>query len=177
MRAPIVAAAVLAGVLAAGCNTPEAPARTARSAAGATASAAADDTLLTSYLAWNRDMMLLANRHRAEIEAESQRIAGGQTFIPPDTFARDPGLRALLDRQREESARFMSRAPQGPTVRALDATLPGVGQMVIGPTSVTYVPGRNEAVLAAARATYGDEFVRWVLAHERTIVATLSAVR
>ena len=37
--------------------------------------------------------------------------------------------------------------------------------------------GRNEAVLTAARAKHGEEFVRWVLAHEDSIVATLRTDR
>jgi hypothetical protein len=68
----------------------------------------------------------------------------------------------------------MARMPQGSTVNALQATLPGVGRMLFRPPVMVYEPGRNEVVLSAARAKYGDEFVDWVLARERLIVEALS---
>ena len=81
---------------------------------------------------------------------------------------------ALLDRQRREMHPVAARVPRGMTAQALEATLPGIGLVVLGPHRITYVPGRNEAILAAARTKYGDKFVSWVLAHEDTIVAVLS---
>lgn len=161
-----------------GCGTPEPePARTSRPRAPASSAAARPDSELTSYLAWHRDWKLLANRHRAELEAELQRLGNRYSLRDADRIEQAPGLLTLLGRQRGEMQRLMVRAPRGPTANALDATLPGLGQLVAGPMGMTYVPGRNEAVLTAARARHGEEFVRWVLAHESTIVATLRSDR
>lgn len=169
---------VVAALLATGCGTPEPPlARASPPGARATPAVAQPDSALMAYLAWQRDWKLLTNRHRAELEVESRRIADQATLSSGNPFAEDPAFRALLDRQRGEMQQLMTRAPHGLTAEALSATIPGVGQMVVGPMEMTFVPGRDEAVLAAARAKYGEEFVRWVLANERTIVATLGASR
>jgi hypothetical protein len=176
VRTLFVVAAVLVTT---GCGTPEPPpARTSRPRAPASPPVVArPDSELTNYLAWQRDWKLLANRHRAELEAESQRMENRYPLRATDSIAQDPGLLALLERQRGEMQLLMVRAPRGPTAEALNATLLGLGQLMAGPTGMTYVPGRNEAVLSAARAKYGDEFVRWVLARESTIIATLGADR
>ena len=160
-----------------GCQRDPAPGGVARSDANATAQSAQSDSVLTSYLEWYRDWMLLTNRHKAEGDAQSERMAARYSYAELDKVTEDPELVAMLARQREEMRPFMTRAPRGLAAEALEATLPGVGQMVAGPRAMTYVPGRDEAVLAAARAKYGDTFVSWVLSHESTIVATLSVVR
>ena len=169
----------LAGALAmVGCGTPDStPSSESRMKAPGTSASARPDSELTNYLAWHRDWTLLANRHRAELETESQRIARRYSLRDADRIAADPELLTLLERQRGEMQQLMVHAPVGPTAAALDVTLPGVGLLVAGSSGMTYVPGRNEAVLTAARARYGEEFVRWVLAHEATIVATLRTDR
>ena len=169
---------VLMAVLAmTGCGPSESPpARTNRSPAPATF-AVAPDSELTGYLAWHREWTLLTNRHRAELEAVLRRIDSRYSLQNAGAIAQDPDLLSLLERQRGEMQPLMARAPRGPTAAALDATLPGIGQLVARPEGMRYVPGRNEAVLAAARAKHGEEFVRWVLAHEDTIVATLRTDR
>ena len=157
------------------CSDREPPPRSAELQLQATARAAQSDSELTSYIAWYRDWKILTNRHKAELDAESQRLTARYSFAETNQAATDTALLALLQRQRSEMAPLMSRVPRGLTAEALRATLPGLGRMVLSPTGMTYVPGRDERVLAAARGTYGDAFVSWVLAHEQTIHATLGA--
>ena len=175
MRALFLAAALAVT----GCGTPDSPPpeRASRPETFASSPIARPDSELTKYLAWQRDWMLQVNNHWAELQAESQRIASRYSLRGADSIPQDPELLAMLERQRGEMQLLVARAPRGATAQALDATLPGVGRIVTGPTGMTYVPGRDEAVLAAARARHGEEFVRWVLANERTIVATLRGDR
>ena len=160
-----------------GCGPSESPpARTNRSPAPATF-AVAPDSELTRYLTWHREWTMLTNRHWAELQAVLRRIDSRYSLRNAGAIAEDPDLLSLLERHRGEMQPLMTRAPRGPTAAALDATLPGIGQLIAGPEGMTYVPGRNEAVLAAARAKHGEEFVRWVLAHEDSIVSMLRTDR
>lgn len=169
--------AVLVALTLLGCQRESAPVRGARAEAHSTARSAQSDSVLTSYLEWHRDWMQLTNRHKAELDAQSERMAARYSFADSDKITGDPELLALLERQRGEMRPLMTRAPRGLTAEALEATLLGLGRVVAGPRAMTYVPGRDEAALAAARAKYGDTFVSWVLAHESTIVATLAPDR
>ena len=169
--------AVLVAITLLSCKREAAPVSVARADAHSTAHSAQSDSALTGYLEWHRDWMQLTNQHKAELDAESVRIESRYSLADSYKITQDPELLALLERQRGEMRPLMARAPRGLTAEALDATLPGLGRVVIGPRAMTYVPGRDEAVLAAARTKYGDEFVSWVLAHESTIVATLATNR
>jgi hypothetical protein len=153
------------------CGKPE-PA-TARAAPPTTGSAAQTDDDLMAYVNWYRDWKQLTNRHKAEGDALMQSVAARYSFAETGNIAQDPDLLALLARQRQEMRPLMARAPGGPTAAAYEATLGGIGQLLPTPNGMVYFPGRNEAVLAAARARYGDKFVDWVLARESKIVATL----
>jgi len=139
-----------------------------------TARAAQPDSALTSYIEYYRDWMLLANRHKVELDAEMPAIEARYSHPEAKKLGQDPHFMALIDRQRREMQPVAARAPRGMTAQALEATLPGIGMLVLGPQRISYVPGHNEAALAAARAKYGDKFVGWVLAHEDTIVTVLS---
>jgi hypothetical protein len=154
------------------CGKPEPAAARAAPPAAASAAETADD--LIAYITWYRDWKQLTNRHKAELDALTQSVAGRYSFAETGNIAQDPDLLALLARQRQEMQPLMARVPGGPTAAAYEETLGGVGQLLPTPNGMAYFPGRNESVLAAARAKYGDKFVDWVLAHESTIVETLS---
>jgi hypothetical protein len=158
--------------LATACSNKEAAA--GRPEQPPTAGAAREDDDLMAYVNWYRDWKLLTNRHKAEGDVLVQSVAAKYSFAETGKIAQDPDLLALLARQRQEMRPLMARAPGGPTAAAYEATLAGIGQLLPTPHGMVYFPGRNEAVLAAARAKYGDKFVDWVLARESTIVATLS---
>ena len=132
------------------------------------------ETELTSYLEWVRDWKHLANRNRAELEVATGTIFARYPSGDEGAAANDPEWLALHARQKQAMQAHMDRMPSGLIIKALETTLGGVGRMLIGTHSVSYVPGRDEAVLSAARARYGDEFVDWVLAREGVIIGTLS---
>ena len=120
-----------------------------RAAPRVTARAAQPDSALTSYIEYYRDWMLLANRHKVELDAEMRAIEARYSHLDVNKLGQDPHFMALLDRQRREMQPLAARAPRGMTAQALEATLPGIGLVVLGPHRITYVPGRNEAILAA----------------------------
>ena len=128
---------------------------------------------LMSYLEWHRDLKLLTNRNRADTDAVMGRISSRNPSVDAPTIAADPEWRALSQQLVSEMQAHLNRVPKGLTASALQATILGVGRMVIHPTAMVFEPGRDESALSAARAKYGDEFVDWVLAHEDVIVATL----
>lgn len=174
MRAPALALALLAQ---AACGRESAPGREARDTAQPAARSAQSDSVLVAWIEWHRDWMRRTNRHKAELDADSARLAATYSHAESHRVAEDPELLAMLARQREEMQPLVARAPRGLTAEALEAAVRGVGRVVIGPRAITFVPGRDEAALDSARAAYGDEFVRWVLAHEQRIIATLAASR
>ena len=140
----------------------------------ATTSVAVTDDDLTAYLAWWHGWMSLTNRHRAELDAVTERAAAKLSVADTGKIAQDPDLLALLGGQRKEMQAHFDGMRKGPATQALMGTLPGVGAMFVRPGGMVYVAGRNEAVLAEARRKYGDTFVDWVLARESVILDTLS---
>lgn len=171
-RATLVVHAGLA--LAAACSKEKAPGSVGVTVAPPVPRAVQTDSALTNYVEWNRDWMLLASRHKGELDAEMPGITARHPFRSSYKVTQDTQLLAMLERQRSEMQRHMARAPRGMTAEALAATLSGLGHSVIEPSGMIWVPGRNESALTAARARYGDAFVAWVLAHERVIVSTLA---
>lgn len=159
------------------CSREPAPERDARATPPLAARSVESDSVLTAWVEWHRDWMRLTNRHKAELDADSARLAQRYSWRESHRVAEDPELLAMLARQRAEMQPLLARAPRGLTAEALEATVRGVGRMVIGPRAITFEPGRNAAALDSARATYGDAFVRWVLAHERMITTTLASGR
>ncbi len=129
---------------------------------------------LKRYITWQHDWKALAFRHRAEREAETQKL---RSEISPGSngMAQESVLVAFTNRQEQEMARFWERAPKGPTATALRATLAGIGVITGDSRGMTYTPHHDEAVLDRARAQYGDKWVRWVLEHEATINSTIGA--
>ena len=139
---------------------------------------APSDSTLASWLAWQRDLMQLVNKQRDEQDAEVRRITAGSPRLGDDRIAHDPALLALLERQRADMAALQARMPEGPVVNALGATIGGLGQLTADADGrMVYLPRRDEAALAAARAQYGDAFVDWLLAHEREIDEALASDR
>ncbi|MDB4908019.1 MAG: hypothetical protein JWO05_2803 [Gemmatimonadetes bacterium] len=168
---------VLVGCLAlsSGCRAKEAARAPTAERVSSGGSAAPVDSALTVYVEWQRDWMLLSNRHKAEIDAATPAIVARNAPVDAGKLERDPAFTALLDRQREEMRALMARAPGGTSVEALGAALAGIGSGVLTDQGLRYVPGRNEAALASARAKYGDELVNRVLAREQWIVTTLAS--
>ena len=172
-RAVVLLSVVSAvGMLSPACGSEESVARAPR--LRAERPRVPTDEELTSYLEWLRDWKHLANRNRTELEAGLEPIFARYPSRDPNAVASDPEWLALHRRQAEGMQAHMNRRPRGLIINALEATLPGVGRMVARTDAMDYVPGRDEAVLSAARARYGNEFVDWVLARERVIVETLS---
>jgi hypothetical protein len=145
---------------------------------GSTAGPEQSDAALTQYLAWQHDFRTQVKRHRIEQEATAQRVAGKYPAFSTG-LSTDPELLAVLTRQRRDMQFLMDRMPKGPTMEALGATIEGLGTTTAGPEGIAliYTPRRDEAVLDSARAKYGDGFVRWVIQHEGTITAALTAVQ
>jgi hypothetical protein len=162
-------------VLAASCTGRE----SARSGTGAVkyraARPAQSDDALSSWLEWHRDWGRLVNRHRVEQDAEVARRAAGGPGASDQALAADPGFLAVIYRQREEMRAMMARAPRGLTADGLAETTLGMGKLTAGSQgTMVFIPGRDEVALADARAKYGEDFVRWVLAHEAEIGSTLA---
>ena len=141
------------------------------------------DADLNAYLEWLRDWKSITNRHRAELDEVTERALARLPVFDPDKAVQDPEFLAMLAEQRKDGQALSSRMPKGPTAEALATMVGGVESMTVGPgavgtmvpqpNGVVYRPGRNEKVLAEARAKYGDTFVDWVLARESLIVETL----
>ncbi len=164
-------------VLAAACSGgSREPGTGAEASSSSTAGPEQSVAELTRYLAWQHDWRTQVHRHRAEQEATAQRIARKYPAFS-NGIATDPELLAVLTRQRGEMQRVMISMPKGPTQDALGATLEGLGMTTAGPGGLTliYTPRRNDAALDSARAKYGKGFVRWVIEHEGTITAALTA--
>ena len=128
---------------------------------------------LTSYLEWLRDWRHIVNRNRAEMDVAAESIFARHPTGDVAAIASDPEWLAVQQQLKDRMEAHVDRRSAGLVLNALAATVRGVGRMVARPHGMDYVPGRDEAVLSAARARYGDEFVDWVLARERLIVETL----
>ncbi len=126
-------------------------------------------TDLTGLRGWKR----LTNRHRSELDAAGKQAAAKLPLHETGRIAHDPDLLALVERHRTEMQAHFDRIPKGATAEALRATLSGIGTMVAQPTGMVYVQRRDESALAAARKSYGDAFVDWVLERESTVAVTL----
>lgn len=130
------------------------------------------DADLQQVLEWQRDWKRLVNRHRAELEV----LAGKMATQPAESWqhiASDPVYLADHERRAAEQRAHYARRPTGLMASALETTISALGRMVFGPMAVAYQPGRNDSLVAAARAKYGDAFVDWVLAREGVVVQTL----
>lgn len=133
---------------------------------------ARSDSVLATWLEWQRDVSRLVNRHRAELDAEVARRGAAH---PGEQLAVDPDYLAIFDRQRNEMREMTARAPHGLTAEGLAATLPDIGMLTANSQgTMVFIPRRDDAALSAARAKYGDEFVQWVLGHEAEIRSTLA---
>src|SRR6266513_516365 len=80
------------------------------------------DEYLTTYLSFVHDWMETTNRHVAESEA-MRRVSARYSPADAPMVGHDPDLLALLNRQREEMAPLMARAPHGPLADAIGATI------------------------------------------------------
>lgn len=132
------------------------------------------DEALMGYVEWTRDWKQLTNRHKAELDLVTEQAAARLPLKDLGKAVEDPDFVATLGRQGAEMKAHFAGLPRGPMADGFQATLEGIGTMLPQPNGYIYVPGRDDARLATARKTYGDEFVDWVLEREATIVAILS---
>ena len=146
----------------------------ARAATRAAAEEAQRDAVLAKWLPWHREWMLVVNRHKRELDDFMLAMGPKLYLVDADSIARDPEYLALTARQKAVMQALTDRAPGGPIVDAIVTILPGIGVTTVVDSLVAFVPRRDEAVLARARATYGDLIVQWMLDREDQIVATLT---
>ena len=146
----------------------------ARAVTRAAAEEAQRDAVLARWLPWHREWMLLGNRHKRELDDYMHAMGPKAFLVEADSIARDPAFLALTARQKAAMQALMDRAPDGAIADAIATMLPGIGVTTVVDSSITFVPRRDETVLAAARATYGDLIVQWMLDREGEIVAALT---
>ncbi|HEX2781128.1 MAG TPA: hypothetical protein VHM30_16630 [Gemmatimonadaceae bacterium] len=136
---------------------------------------APSDSDLAAFLDWQRQLMLLVGQQRAEQDSLVATLA--RTGLQPEGLSTNPQLLALVERQRTAMDELQSRIPRGPTATGLGFALPGLGQMTGTAEGLVWIPKRDDAVLAQARARFGDDFVDWLIAREDIIDTALGGGR